>query len=82
MNARFVVCAIGDTEMRLLQVITVLCLASRHADCRAVDADSAEKESVGRHRRKFTVEELLTTSFSHGISGDLDLDICKAGKRR
>ncbi|XP_031835041.1 tolloid-like protein 1 tolkin [Nomia melanderi] len=64
--------------MRLLQVITVLCLASRHADCRAVDADSAE-ESVGRHRRKFTVEELLTTSFPHGISDDLDVDICKAG---
>ncbi|OAD57538.1 hypothetical protein WN48_01863 [Eufriesea mexicana] len=72
--------SIRDIEMRLLALLSVLCLASRCADCRAVDVDSGESEnSVGRHRRKFTVEELLNGKFPHGISDDVDVDICKAG---
>ena len=34
---------------------------------------------VIKHRQKFTIEELLNSNFPHSISGDLDLDICKAG---
>ena len=74
---------IDDIEMRLLPLLSILCLASRCADCRAVDADPGENENtVGRHRHKFTVEELLNTKFPRGISDDVDVDICKAGKRR
>lgn len=29
---------------------------------------------------KFTIDELLTSTFPKKISGDLDLDPCKAGK--
>ncbi|XP_050485193.1 bone morphogenetic protein 1-like [Bombus huntii] len=66
--------------MRLLPLLSILCLASRCADCRAVDADPGENENtVGRHRHKFTVEELLNTKFPRGISDDVDVDICKAG---
>ncbi|XP_015432107.1 PREDICTED: tolloid-like protein 2 [Dufourea novaeangliae] len=63
--------------MRLL-VISIICLATRSADCRAVDGDSREKE-VGRHKRRFTVDQLLNSKFPHGISDDLDADVCKAG---
>lgn len=74
---------IDDIEMRLLPLFSILCLASRCADCRSVDADPTENEnSVGKHRRKFTVDELLNTKFPHGISDDVDVDVCKAGKRR
>lgn len=79
-GSSFVLAAIDDIEMRLLSVISILCLAARCADCRALDADS--KEETARYKRKFTVEELLNTKFPHAISGDLDADICKAGKRR
>ncbi|XP_043283629.1 tolloid-like protein 1 [Venturia canescens] len=35
--------------------------------------------NANKHRRKFTVDELLTTNFPHSITNDLDLDVCKAG---
>lgn len=68
-------------------MITILCLATRYADSRAVDADSRPTETDfgprdrPGHKRaaKFTVEQLLGNKFPHAISDDLDLDICKAG---
>ncbi|XP_076233982.1 tolloid-like protein 1 tolkin [Calliopsis andreniformis] len=62
--------------MRLLSVISILCLAALCADCRAVE-DS--REETARYKRKFTVEELLNAKFPHGISDDVDVDVCKAG---
>lgn len=39
------------------------------------------KQQYHHERRKsFTIEELINTKFSHAISDDLDLDVCKAGK--
>lgn len=33
-----------------------------------------------RHKGKFTAEELINTIYQHVVTGDVDLDICKAGK--
>ena len=67
-------------EMRLLPLISIMCLARRCADCRAVDSNG--ENSFGRAQgRRFSVDELLNTRFPHGISGDVDVDVCKAGKR-
>lgn len=65
-------------EMRLLPLISIMCLARRCADCRAVDSNG--ENSFGRAQgRRFSVDELLNTRFPHGISGDVDVDVCKAG---
>lgn len=32
-----------------------------------------------KQRHRFTIDELLNNKFSNYISGDIDLDICKAG---
>nr|XP_003701332.1 PREDICTED: bone morphogenetic protein 1 isoform X1 [Megachile rotundata] len=64
--------------MRLLLLLSIFWLACRYADCRAVHADSTDNE-LRTSRRRFTVEELINTKFPHGISGDLDVDVCKAG---
>lgn len=70
---------LDDIEMRLLPLISIMCLARRCADCRAVDSNA--ENSFGRQGRRFSVDELLNTRFPHGISGDVDVDVCKAGKR-
>lgn len=70
---------LDDIEMRLLPLISIMCLARRCADCRAVDSNA--ENSFGRQGRKFSVDELLNTRFPHGISDDVDVDVCKAGKR-
>ncbi|KAG7190872.1 hypothetical protein KM043_006933 [Ampulex compressa] len=60
--------------MKLLSILSIVGLTACLAECRAVEG---EKES-GRNRRRFTVDDLLAARFPHSISGDLDLDICKA----
>lgn len=37
------------------------------------------REEAKRHQR-FTIEDLYSTKFPNVITGDLDLDVCKAGK--
>uniref|UniRef100_A0A0C9R6I9 BMPH protein n=1 Tax=Fopius arisanus TaxID=64838 RepID=A0A0C9R6I9_9HYME len=36
-------------------------------------------ETIVQGRRRFTIEELVNGQFPHSITGDLDLDVCKAG---
>nr|KAF7434705.1 hypothetical protein H0235_002896 [Vespula pensylvanica] len=71
--------------MRLLMeiILSILCLmAACLVDSRAVDNDSYEFEETKHHRhhrhRKFTIDELTNTRFPHAITGDLDIDVCKA----
>lgn len=42
------------------------------------DQDGRQRSFRQRHR--FTIDELLNAKFPNLISGDFDLDICKAGK--
>lgn len=65
-------------------ILSILCLmAACLVDSRAVDNDSYEFEETKHHRhhrhRKFTIDELTNTRFPHAITGDLDIDVCKAG---
>ncbi|CAL1683040.1 unnamed protein product [Lasius platythorax] len=63
--------------MRPFLVLAIICLLAKIVDCRAVENDTDENQRSKR-RHKFSVEELLTVKFSHVITGDLDIDICKA----
>ncbi|XP_032664724.1 tolloid-like protein 2 isoform X1 [Odontomachus brunneus] len=63
--------------MKPLLILTIVCLLTEIVDCRAVE-DATSKSQRGKQRR-FSVEELLTFKFPHVITGDLDIDICKAG---
>ncbi|XP_050448327.1 tolloid-like protein 2 isoform X1 [Cataglyphis hispanica] len=64
--------------MRPFLVLAIICLLGKIIDARAVEND-IDKNQRGKRRQKFSIEELLTVKFSHIITGDLDIDICKAG---
>lgn len=64
--------------MRPLLVLAIICLLAKIVDCRAIENDTDENRR-GKRRHRFSIEELLTSKFSHVITGDLDIDICKAG---
>ncbi|XP_029672193.1 tolloid-like protein 2 [Formica exsecta] len=64
--------------MRPFLVLAIICLLAKIVDARAVENDT-DKNQRGKRRQKFSIEELLTVKFSHVITGDLDIDICKAG---
>ncbi|XP_020288864.1 bone morphogenetic protein 1 isoform X2 [Pseudomyrmex gracilis] len=61
--------------MKPFLIFTTICLLVKIIDCRAVENDKYQRD---KRRRKFSIEELLTSKFSHAITGDLDIDICKA----
>jgi len=65
--------------MKLLIVFTIICLLIETINCRFVENDVNENR-CNKRRRRFSVEELLTVRFPHAITGDVDIDICKAGK--
>jgi len=65
--------------MRPFLVLAIICLLAKIVDCRAIENDTDENRR-GKRRHRFSIEELLTIKFSHVITGDLDIDICKAGK--
>lgn len=65
-------------------ILSILCLtAAGLVNGRAVDKDSYQFEETKHHRhhrrKRFTIEELTNTRFPHAITGDLDIDVCKAG---
>ncbi|XP_012283189.1 bone morphogenetic protein 1 [Orussus abietinus] len=64
-------------EMRLLSIVALICLGSGFGQARVIG--DGPSPSPRKHRHRFTVEELLTSTFPHAITGDLDLDVCKAG---
>jgi len=65
--------------MRTFLILAIVYLLVKIVDCRAVENDT-DKNERGKRRRKFSIEELLNTKFPQIITGDLDIDICKAGK--
>ncbi|XP_071577832.1 tolloid-like protein 2 isoform X1 [Temnothorax nylanderi] len=64
--------------MKPLLVLAIVYLLAKIVDCRAVENNTDENERDKR-RHKFSVEDLLNVKFPHIITGDLDIDICKAG---
>ncbi|XP_024877465.1 tolloid-like protein 2 isoform X4 [Temnothorax curvispinosus] len=67
-----------NLEMKPLLVLAIVYLLAKIVDCRAVENNTDENERDKR-RHKFSVEDLLNVKFPHIITGDLDIDICKAG---
>ncbi|XP_011344122.1 tolloid-like protein 2 isoform X3 [Ooceraea biroi] len=65
--------------MRPLMIYVIVCLLSVIViNCRVVENDTNGNQ-CNKRRRRFSIEELLTVKFPHAITGDLDIDICKAG---
>lgn len=65
-------------EMRVLPLFSYfLWLVPTLTYCRAPNDGS----SIGarKYRQRFSVDELLSRTFPRVITGDLDLDVCKAG---
>ncbi|XP_014469873.1 PREDICTED: bone morphogenetic protein 1-like [Dinoponera quadriceps] len=63
--------------MKSFWILTIICLLTETVDSRAVEDVTSESQRDKRQRR-FSVEELLIAKFPHIITGDLDIDICKA----
>ncbi|XP_011152064.2 tolloid-like protein 2 isoform X1 [Harpegnathos saltator] len=64
--------------MKPFFILTIVCLLTEIVDSRAIE-DATSDNQRGKRQRRFSVEELLTAKFPHVITGDLDIDICKAG---
>ncbi|XP_008211528.1 bone morphogenetic protein 1 [Nasonia vitripennis] len=60
----------------ILGAVLLLLLALPVDSRRLGEIDADEREA---RRQKFSVDQLLNTKFPNLISGDLDLDVCKAG---
>lgn len=53
---------------------------SNYIYCGDVDVPRTETSAVSfNYKSKFTVEELMSTTFPHSISDDVNLDPCKSG---
>nr|XP_012228893.1 PREDICTED: bone morphogenetic protein 1-like [Linepithema humile] len=63
--------------MKPLLIFAIVCLLAKIVDCRAVKNDT---DVTRKRRHQFSIEELLTIKFPHAITGDLDIDICKADR--
>lgn len=71
-----------------ISLLSILCLLTTClVDGRVLDKDPNDlNKSTNHHRHhhrhhrrwKFTIEELVNTRFPHAITGDLDVDVCKA----
>lgn len=57
----------------------VLLLGLLIVDSRRIDGLPATSPEPPQRRQKFSIEQLLDAKFPNLISGDLDLDVCKAG---
>ncbi|XP_034943059.1 tolloid-like protein 2 [Chelonus insularis] len=60
--------------------LTLLFISVRLTSCRIlITNDNFTDTTTPSRRPSFTIQELINTQFPHAITGDFDLDICKAG---
>lgn len=58
-----------------LIIIVISVIIAERVTCRVLIGNNETIHGI----RRFTIEELINGQFTHRITGDLDLDVCKAG---